>query len=402
MSTGDKGKKAPLFDRKIALFLLSQNVSLFGSSVVAFAIMWYITLETSSGFWLMLSTICSMLPQVVISLWGGVWADRYNRKYLIMLADGFIAIATLGLAIAFWAGFKRMELLLAVSVVRSIGGGIQAPAVNAIYPQLVPQEKLTRIQGINQTLSSILMLIAPAVGGVVLGSMDISWAFMLDVVTAALAILIVSFIKVEKIQNTEASTSVLKDLKKGIDYTFQHPLLRGILFCYGFSFFLITPAAVLTPLMVERSYGNEVWRLTANELVWTVGSLIGGIFVSLYGEFKNKFKTIALCLVAFGITLSFLGIAGNFILYLLIMGIAGFFMPMIATAGTVLIQEITEPSMLGRVFSIVQIIASSAMPVAILLFGPLADIISVETILVVSGVILALVGVLYYRSNKNT
>ena len=226
-----------LFNRKVVLFLISQNISLFGSSVVGFAIIWYITLETSSGIWLMLSTICSMLPQVVVSLWGGVWADRHNRKHLIMLSDAFIALATLGLAIAFWAGFRSMGLILAVSVVRSIGAGIQAPAVNAIFPQLVAQDKLTKVQGINQTLNSLLMLLAPAVGGVVLGSMDIAWAFMIDVVTAALAILILSFIKVEKIQRTDTSVSVLTELKEGIHYTFSHPLLRGIIICYGFSFF---------------------------------------------------------------------------------------------------------------------------------------------------------------------
>jgi DHA3 family macrolide efflux protein-like MFS transporter len=400
MKTSIDGKGHTLFNKRIILFLISQNVSLFGSSVVGFAILWYITLETSSGLWLMLATICSILPQVVISLWGGVWADRYNRKHLIMLADAFIALATLGLAIAFWSGYQRMELLLAVSVVRSIGAGIQTPAVNAIYPQLVPQEGLAKIQGINQTLNSVLMLLSPAVGGVVLGSMDIAWAFMLDVVTAALAIFIVSFIKVEKIQRTDAPASMFTELKQGINYTFRHPLLRGIVICYACSFFLITPAAVLTPLMIERSFGGDIWRLTANEIVWTVGSMVGGLFVSLHGDFKDKIRTIALCLVAFGVTFSLLGIAGNFTIYLAIMGISGFFMPIIATAQTVFIQEITEPTMLGRVFSIVQIISVSAMPIAILLFGPLADIVSVESILIVTGVLLAFVGVLYQRSNK--
>ncbi len=401
MNTNDNQKGALLFNKKIALFLMSQNISLFGSAVVGFSIIWYITLETSSGMWLMLATISSMLPQVIISLWGGVWADRYNRKHLIMLADAFIALATLGLAIAFWMGYKRIELLLAVSVVRSIGAGIQTPAVNAIYPQLVPQEKLARIQGINQTLASILMLLAPAVGGVVLGSMDIGWAFMIDVVTAALAILIISFIKVEKIERTDDIAPMLTELKQGIKYTFSHPLLRGIIICYAFSFFLITPAAVLSPLMVERSFGNEVWRLTANEIVWTVGSLVGGLCVSVYGDFKDKVRTIAICLVAFGVTFGLLGLAGNFIIFLIIMGVAGFFMPIITTAQTVFIQEITQPTMLGRVFSIIQIISGSAMPVAILIFGPLADVVSVEVILIVSGVLLALVGVLYQRSNKN-
>jgi DHA3 family macrolide efflux protein-like MFS transporter len=391
----------PLFDKKIALFLISQNLSLFGSTVVGFAIVWYITLETSSGFWLMLSTICSTLPQVVISLWGGVWADRYNRKHLIMLADAFIALATLGLAIAFWSGFKSMELLLAVSVVRSLGAGIQTPAVNATYPQLVPQEKLTKIQGIHQTSISVLMLLAPAVGGAILGSMEIVWAFMLDVVTAALAILVFSFIEVEKIERTDEPASVFTDLRQGLDYSFSHPDLRRIIICYACSFFLITPAAVLTPLMIERSFGSEVWRLTANEIVWTVGSLIGGVYVSLHGDFKDKVRTVALCLVAFGVTFSLLGLAGNFMVYLLIMGTAGFFMPIIATAQTVFIQEITPPTMMGRVFSIIQIIATSSMPIAILLLGPLADIVSVESILVVSGILLAIVGKLYEISGRN-
>ncbi len=399
MNDAQKSKKIPLFNKQIVLFLISQNISLFGSSVVGYAIIWYITLETSSGTWLMLSTVCSMLPQVVISLWGGVWADRYNRKHLIMLADAFIALATLGLALAFLAGFQRLELLLAVAVVRSIGAGIHSPAVNAAYTQLVPPEQLARVQGINQTLGSVLMLLAPAVGGVVLGSMSIVWAFMLDVVTALMAILILSFIKLEKILRSDAPASMFSDLRQGINYAFKHPLLRRIIICYGFSFFLLTPAAVLTPLLIERSFGNSVWMLSANEIVWSAGSIVGGVFVSIYGNFKNKIRTIALSLVAFGVTFALLGVAGNFVVYLIIMGVAGFFMPVIATAEIVFIQENTEPAKMGRVFSIIQLLSASAMPLAILLFGPLADVISVESILVVSGILLAMTGIFYQQSN---
>ena len=364
--------------KRVGLFLLSQNVSLFGSSVVAFAIIWYITLETSSGIWLTFATISALAPQVVISLWAGVWADRYNRKMLIMLADGFIALATLALAIAFWAGFQRMELLLAASIVRSLGAGIQTPAVNAIYPQLVPQDQLTKVQGINQTLNSALLLISPAVGGFVLGSMGIAATFLLDVITAGLAILVLNFIKVDALERTEALAPVFTELRKGIHYVWDNRLLRGLIICYAFSFFLITPAAVLSPLLVERSFGSDVWRLTANEMSWTLGSLLGGMLVSLRGQFQNKIRTISLCLIAFGVAFGLLGVAGHFAVYLVIMGIAGCFMPFIATAQTVLIQEITEPTMLGRVFSIVQIIASGSMPLAILLFGPLADVVSVS------------------------
>ncbi|MGI6004974.1 MAG: MFS transporter [Christensenellales bacterium] len=386
--------------KQIGLFLLSQNVSLFGSSVVGFAIIWHITLTTSSGTWLMLATICSLLPQVLVSLLGGVWADRYNRKHLIMLSDGFIALATLALTAAFLLGFDRLELLLAVSAVRSVGAGIQTPAVGAIYPQLVPQEHLTKAQGINQTLNSVLMLLAPAVGGLILGWVGIVAALFVDVVTAAIAVFVMSRIQVEKITVQKETDSVWVDLKDGLKYTFRHPQLRRILICFLFSFFLITPAAVLSPLMVERTFGSEVWRLTANEMVWTVGSFFGGLFVSLKGQFKDKVRTVAFCLVVFGVMFALLGAAWNFVSFLVFMGIAGFFLPPLATAQTVHIQEITEPEVLGRVFSIVQLISASAMPVAIVLFGPLADVVSVESILLVSGALLALVGILYGRGNK--
>ncbi|QQO08849.1 MFS transporter [Breznakiella homolactica] len=386
--------------KRIAYFLASQNISLFGSSVVGFAIIWHITLETSSGFWMMLSTICSLVPQVLISLFGGVWADRHNRKYLIMLADAFIALATLALAISFLLGFRRLELLLMASVVRSAGAGIQTPAVSAIFPQLVPEEKLTQIQGINQTLGSVLMLLSPAVGGLLLGTVGIVGAFFVDVVTAALAILVMSRISVEKVERVNPETSVWEDLKGGLRYTFGHRQLRNITICYIFSFFLITPAMALTPLMVERSFGSEVWRLTANEMVWTVGSLLGGAYVALKGQFRNKVRTAAVCLIAFGILFGLLGVSWNFTVYLVIMGLAGCFMPVLSTTQTVFIQEITEADVLGRVFSVIQLFSSSAMPAAILLFGPLADLVSVESIMLVCGGLLALVGLVYGFSER--
>lgn len=381
--------------KRAGLFLTSQNISLFGSSVVGFAIIWHITVATSSGTWMMLATISMMVPQVVVSLFGGVLADRYNRKYLIMLSDGFIALSTLGLAIAFLLGFDRLELLLVISAVRSVGAGIQTPAVGAIFPQLVPQDKLTKVQGINQTIGSVLMLLAPPFAGIVLGSIGIVATFFVDVITATLAIAVTSFIRVEKVPRAEAPLSIWADMKGGLRYTLCHRQLRRMILCFGLSFFLITPAAVLSPLMVQRTYGSEVWRLTANEVSWTFGSLVGGVFVSLKGEFKDKVRTVAVCLLACGVTFSLLGIAGNFALYLIIMGVSGFFVPAMSTAQTVHIQEVTEPEVLGRVFSIVQIITASAMPVAILLFGPLADVVSVELLMVISGILLAAVGVWY-------
>lgn len=380
------------------LFLLSQNISLFGSSIAGYAVIWHITLETSSGFWMMMATIFSNLPQIIISLWGGALADRFNRKYMIMVADGFIALATLGLAISYWTGFQDKTLLLAVLAIRSAGAGIQAPAVSAIYPQIVPKENLAKIQGVNQTVNSVCLLLAPAIGGILLGSIGLVWAFMVDVVTAIIAITIMSIIKVERQSTTANTNSMISDIREGIGYVLKHSELKKLIIFYAVAFILLTPAIVLSPLMIERTFGNEVWRLTANEILWTVGSLIGGIFIALRKQIKNKVFAIAACFIAFGIAFGFMSIATNFALYLVFILIIGFFMPILTTAQTVYVQEITEPDVLGRVFSIIQIASTSALPIAILFLGPLADIITVQSMLFVAGILLVICGVLYGKS----
>lgn len=388
------------WQKQAALFLISQNLSLFGSSVAGFSIIWHITLTTSSGFWMMLATLTYTVPGVLIGLWGGVWADRYNRKYLIMISDAVVALVTLAAAVALWLKLGGLEMLLVAASIRSLGGGVQMPSVNALYPQLVPADKLVRVQGINQALNAALMLMSPVAGGLVLGLAGLSAAFLVDVVTAAAAIGIMAFIKVENSTGAKEGGSVFFEMRSGLSYAFGHRQLRLLLASYAAFFFLATPASVLTPLMVARTFGPEVWRLTANEAVWAAASVLGGIFVARKGGFQDKAGALAICMMAFGLCFGLLGLASHFVVYLLLMGGAGFFMPIFTTLETVFIQEVADPDLLGRMFSIVQILGTSAMPAAILLFGPLADSVSVESILLATGFFMILVGLVYHRLSR--
>src|SRR5512134_3911740 len=101
--------------KKTAIFLSSQTLSLFGSMLVQYAIIWYVTLTTQSGLILTVATISGFLPQIVISLFAGVWADRYPRKVLIICADVLTAVSTLILAVFFLLGYKELWLIFLVS-----------------------------------------------------------------------------------------------------------------------------------------------------------------------------------------------------------------------------------------------------------------------------------------------
>lgn len=385
---------------KAAVFLFSQMISLFGSSVVGFAVIWYITIETSSARVMAIFTISSFLPQIIISLFAGVWADRYSRKMLIMVADSITAIASLILMIAIFSDNFSYTMLFVINAIRSIGYGIQTPAVAAILPQIVPEDKLTRVNGINTSLQSVLMLLSPAVGGFLLSTLGFGYTMMVDVVTGFSAVFILIFLKVRKQKPIENPDTALGEMAQGFNYIKNHTLIRNLLIFYMIFFFLVTPAAFLTPIMVGRSYGPEVWRLTANEMFWTLGSVVGGIIISMWGGFKNKLATMTLSSVGFGISFVMIGFITNFYGYLAALFVSGIFMPIFGTAETVLIQEYVDENMLGRVFSFVQIIISAVMPLGMLVFGPLGDMFRIESIMLWTGVLLIAISPFILRLDK--
>jgi DHA3 family macrolide efflux protein-like MFS transporter len=246
------------------------------------------------------------------------------------------------------------------------------------------------------------MLISPAVGGLILGTVSFAWAMLVDVVTAALAIIVMLQIKLPTPAKPGRDSSAINEMWHGLLYTVRHPQLRLLILSYGAFFFLVTPAAVLSPLMIARTFGEEVWRLTVNEIAWSGMSIFGGLLITWRGEFSNKPKAIALCVSLLGIFFGLMGVTESFLIFLALIGAAGFFMPIFTTTVTVFIQKETDPQVLGRVFSILQIIASSGMPVAILIFGPLAEIVSVEHLLKITGLFMVCIGCLYYTATKDS
>lgn len=388
------GPFGPDWKKKTALFLTGQTVSLFGSSLVQFVIIWYITLTTQSGMMMTLATVFGFLPQIVISIFAGVWADRVPRKKLIIWADAGIAFFTLLLIVAFMTGFREIWLLFVISGIRSVGTGIQSPAVNALLPQLVPPQKLMKVNGINSSIQSLTLLISPAVGGALLTAAPLEICFMVDVVTALVAIVLMVVLKVMPLPKTEGpKAGYFDDLRAGFSYMRTHPFIKDLLVFFAVFFFLIVPGAYLTPLLIARNYGEEVWRLTANEVIYSGGAILGGLAIAAWGGLKNRLYTIALFSGLFGLLMAVLGFTTNFVAYLIIMLMLGVCGPFLNATFTVMLQEKTDAQMQGRMFGFVQIIISTVMPLGMLIFGPLADVVKIEWLLIITGVVMVITGV---------
>ena len=389
--------------RKTILFLISQCITLFGSMIVQMSIIWYVTLKTSSGGWVAAFTICSYLPQFLISFFAGVWADRYSRKKLIILADGVITVATLVMFLVMpmiSSDSILLSALLAVSIIRSVGAGIQTPAVNAVIPQLVPEEYLMKYNGLNATVQSVVQFAAPAVAGAVLSIGTFRATLFIDILTALVGIGLLSCVLLPKQEASNENVSVFSEIKAGILYSFSDKLIGKILIVYGLYILLCVPAGFMAALLVSRVYGDVYWYLTAVELVGFAGMALGGVLMGVWGGFKSRIKTFALGLFVLSLMTIGMGVSPYFILYLVLMFVYSIALTMIQTATTTIIQEKADSSMQGRVFGLMGAMYSGFLPVVMAIFGPLADVMPLQWIIVGSGIALVLVTVYLQVKSK--
>jgi DHA3 family macrolide efflux protein-like MFS transporter len=217
------------------------------------------------------------------------------------------------------------------------------------------------------------------------------YIFFIDVITALVAVVILLLflkIPVHKAAEGKQKMSYFGDMKEGLRYIGNHAFVKASFAFCAIYFVLVAPLAFLTPLQVTRSFGDDVWRLTALEVSFSIGMMAGGLIIATWGGFKNKLHTMVLSniVIAFG-TIA-LGIVPGFTVYLLLMILVGLMMPIFNTPFTVLLQQKVEPEYMGRIFGVMNMLSSSIMPLAMILFGPLADFVKVELLLIITGALM--------------
>lgn len=382
--------------KTVGTFMISQTVSLLGSMLVMYSIMWHITLQTKSGLMMTIMVMCSFIPSLLITPFAGVWADRLNRKMLMITADFGIAFVTLIIAVLFFFGIRDIWILFVVSIVRAFGQSVHQPAVSAVYPQIVPETHLVKVQGIAQGIQSSSMVLMPLLAGLLLATLPLEYILLIDVITAAIAIMIlllyVKLPKHEAEHNTYA-IDYFEDIKRGIHYAFTHKFIFRILL-FGFLFMLMVAApSFLTYLQVARVFGDESWRLSTLEAVFGAGMLLGSLVISAWGGLKNRLLTFFLAYIMIGLGTIGMGIPFNFVFYIGLWGFIGFFIAISNPILVGLIQEKVDKAYIGRVFSVFGLINTVSLPLGMLFFGPLSDFVDISLIILWSGIGMVIIAI---------
>lgn len=384
--------------RSFAPIWIGQAFSLLGSSLVQFALVWYLTAKTGSTAVLATATLVALLPEVFLSPFAGALVDRWDRRRVMIVADAAIALATLGLVILFFTGSIQPWHIFAAMFLRALGAGFHFPAMASSTTLMVPGKHLARVSGINQALRGLMGIAAPPLGALLLSLTQMQVVLAIDIATAFLAIVPLLFTAIpQPVREEQAITIrlVWRDVRSGFSYVATWPGLLAILLIATTLNFLLNPAFTFLPLVVTRHFHGGAAQYGWLESALGVGVILGGILLGLWGGFRRKIVTILVALVGMGLGVLAIGFApGNG--YWIAFGgmwVCGFMNSLANGSFAALMQTKVEPEMQGRVFTMAGSMTAAMSPISMILAAPVAEWLGLQSWYILAGAFCVLMAI---------
>jgi len=382
---------------------VGQALSLLGSQLVQFAIIWYLTQKTNSATMLSIASMMGLLPGVLLSPLIGTWVDRGNRKQILIAADGTVAFATLMLALLFAFNVVQTWHIFVVLFIRAVAGGFHQSAWGASVVLLVPKEQLARVQGFNQSLYGGLNIISAPLGAFLLAVLPMQGILSIDITTALIAISIVTFTQIPQPETTDQKTpsTFWQDFTAGFRYVIAWRglvILLGLVMVINFFYSAIEP---LTPLLITNHFSGDATQLGIWLSAFAAGNVIGGLILGAWGGFKRKIITAQTGLMFMGMSTLVIGLISSDLFWVGLVAntTAGLVMPIVNGSYGATLQAAIKPEMQGRVFAFIFSTAMLISPMSLIIAGPVADAIGIQSWFLIAGTSCVLMGIAGFFSN---
>ncbi len=378
-----------------------QALSLLGSQLVQFALIWWLTKTSGSGTVLAIASLFGLVPHVVLGPFVGTLVDRWNRRMTMILADAVSALAIVVLAVLFATGQAQIWHIYILMFIRSVAGAFHSNAMMASTSLMVPKEHLARIQGLNQMLWGGMSVFSAPLGALLLELLPLQGILAIDVITAVVAIVPLFFIAVPQperrtmVAAEEGKSGFWQDFVSGLRYVWGWPGLLLICLMAMQINFLLNPAFSLLPLMVTKHFNGEAIQLATLESLSGIGVIAGGLVLSAWGGFKRRILTAMTGVIGLGLGCLMMGLlpTSAFTWAVVAMFIVGFVNPI--TNGPLLaaVQAAVAPDMQGRVFSLISSLAAATSPIGLLIAGPVSDWLGPQAWFIIGGIVTLLTGI---------
>jgi len=380
-------------------FWIGQVLSQLASTVVQFVIVLWIALETESPLLLGLAAFAGFAPFIVVTPIAGVFADRWNRKKVIISMDFLQATTTLILYILFLIEIVNIWHVLILSAIRGVFQGFHMPATEAIVPILVPKEKLSRINGLNQLMFGLVGLIGPMTATLLLLFWEIREILLLDPLTFLIAVIpaiIITIPSIKRENPIENKSSFKEEFAEGILFIRERRGLLSLLSLFTTVNFLMQPFYVLFPLFLMKVHSISGEKELSGVLalmfgLQQAGTLIGSVFMSSWKGFKRNVVGVAIGIFISYFCLLMMVLVSQGSLAFFILGVVllinGFSIPVSNVPSQTIWQSVVPPDKMGRVMSVRTTIAWFAIPIGMLFSGVLAELIGIHQLFLVCALI---------------
>ena len=387
--------------KTFAIIWAGQLFSTLSSTVVGYAVIFWMSIETGSAEVLALATIATLLPQLVLGLFTGVLIDRWDRRKTMIFADLFIAMCSGIMAMLFWMGETSTGYIYLLLALRSIGSAFHFPAMQASTPLIAPESQLMRVAGVNQSIFSLSTIAGPAIAALFVSTLSMTHALLFDVLGAILATVSLIMVKIPnpvKKEGSEEAGALLREFKEGFRALLHMPGLKWLFIFIVLATFFIVPVATIFPLMTLDHFNGSTYQMSLIEIVWGVGMLAGGGIMSLPRFNFNKIVLINTMYIILGLTFFFSGFLSpqGFIFFAILTTIGGIAAAIFHGSFTVVMQTSLDPAVMGRAFSIFDTFTIMPAMIGLLLTGYIADHIGISNAFIISGGVIALIGAISF------
>ncbi|MBA2304017.1 MAG: MFS transporter [Acidobacteria bacterium] len=345
--------------------------------------------QVGAPLFLGLDDFLGQLPILLFTVVGGVIADRYDRRRLLLGSQYAQMTTAFVLAALVWTGTVRIEHILALSFLTGLAQAFGGPAYQSLMPTLVPKKHLPNAIALNSIQFNLSRIFGSLLAGAALAAFGTAICFGLNglsflVVIAALLSLSVKHIKPEH-------KPLLQEMHGGFSYVKREPALIALTIVAFLTAFLGLPLLTFLPIFARDVFKGDIGLYSRMMAFSGAGSVVGALIVAWLGRFKHMGLTLLIVQVVFGMLLAGFALSRTLWLSELILFCAGITAMIVTAMTTSLVQLIVPDHLRGRVVSIYMVAFRGGMPLGSLASGYAATFVGVPVILAANGALLSIV-----------
>ncbi len=378
---------------------LGACTSSIGTWMQSLAQSWLVYDLTKSAWYLGLDAFLGQIPIFLFSMFGGVVADRMDRRKILVASQLVQMFCAVTLALLAGFGVVQVWHVLALSFLVGTAQAFGGPAYQALIPSLVAKEDLQNAIAMNSIQFNVARVIGPTIGGVTLTTLGAAWCFGLNAVSYVAVIFTLLRVAPRPPANLRKE-AMLESMKAGLHFIRDNSVMGSLVVLAFLMTLLGLPITTFLPVFAERVFhlGKEAYSQML--IISGVGSVVGGIFVAATAQYRRKGLLALGCLCVLGVFILGFALSPNFYLACVMLFLGG--AALIACFGLVssLVQTETEDSMRGRVMSIYNVAFRGGMPFGAFISGRFIDTFTAPQVLAANGVLLVAVSAVFWLTQR--